>query len=326
MSTTQQSFSSPDEPRRSSDASPIAPTQPDRDGGMSPRVSAAGSDDCNEGTVPISAKQQAANERNARKSTGPRTKTGKARSSLNALSHGVYGRAHAIRRGELAEEEEEVSEFIEALMDDLDPRDGQEFAVARRIAEGELRLARADRFESVGLSAAGRLAQYDRDSGLGQAQEDQRAMLIRRFRRASLLLQDPGKESDDLDWYEALDMIYLYKGVPTERYEYPEASTNQASGAGIWKRFVLDKVVPQYWPSLAAASAALEEASFKVMNLARDLDGVAEERAVESALEVGGVLDRASILRSRAQRAVERDRAMYADLRKRHLGGNDEGG
>jgi len=40
-----------------------------------------------------------------------------------------------------------------------------------------------------------------------------------------------------------------------------------------------------------------------------DLDGVAEERAVESAFKVGGVLDRASILRSRQQRAVERDRA-----------------
>jgi hypothetical protein len=38
------------------------------------------------------------------------------------------------------------------------------------------------------------------------------------------------------------------------------------------------------------------------------------------------VLDRASILRSRAQRAVERDRATYAELRKRHLGGDDEGG
>src|SRR5208282_3114807 len=109
----------------------------------------------------ISPKQRAANQRNAQKSTGPRTEDGKTRSSLNALRHGIYGRPSAIRRGELAEDEQEVTEFIQALMDDLDPRDAQEYVVAKRIADGELRLARADRFESAGLSAAGRLSGYD---------------------------------------------------------------------------------------------------------------------------------------------------------------------
>jgi hypothetical protein len=210
-------------------------------------------------------------------------------------------------------------------MDDLDPRDSQEFVVARRIAEGELRLARADRFESAGLSAAGRLSGYDRESGIGQGREDLRDILIHRYLEASRLLQDPGKETE-ASWLGILDLLYSLKGVPPERRKYPEGWMNQPSDSEIWKRFVLEKLVPRYWPSPAAASAALQEAAFKVMNLAQDLDGVAEERAVESALKVGGVLDRASILRSRAQRAVERDRATYAELRKRHLGGDDEGG
>ena len=64
----------------------------------------------------------------------------------------------------------------------------------------------------------------------------------------------------------------------------------------------------------------------QVSTQALDLDGRAEERSVENALKIGGVLDRASILRSRAQRAVERDLATYTELRKRHLGGDDEGG
>ncbi len=204
-----------------------------------------------------------------------------------------------------------VTEFIEALMDDLDPRDAQEFVVARRIAEGELRLARADRFESAGLSAAGRLTAYDRKSGLGQEQEEDRDYLIQDLLEASQLLGGAEADANHNDWFQALAVIYTIKGVPPERREYPEAWVigGEWWDAGIWKRFVLDKLVPRYWPSREAASAALEETAEGLSIKAQDLDGVAEERAVESALKVGGVLDRASILRSRIQRAVERDRA-----------------
>ncbi len=143
---------------------------------------------------------------------------------------------------------------------------------------------------------------------------------------ASLLLHGAQAGANDRDWYESLDMLYTIKGVPPERRDYPEGWKNQGWDSAIWKRFVLEKLVPRYWPSLEAASAALDESAEGLSIRAQDLDGVAEERAVESALKVGGVLDRASILRSRTQRAVERDRATYAELRERHLGGEDEGG
>ena len=305
---------------------PLDPPPPGRGEGTPPQLSDRGANANNEGTTPISAKQQAANQRNAQKSTGPRSEDGKARSSLNAVRHGIYGRPNAIRRGELAEDKKEVTEFIEALMDDLDPRDSQEFVVARRIAEGELRLARADRFESAGLSAAGRLTAYDRKSGLGQEEKEERDFFIESFLDATQLLEGAEADTNDHDWYQALDLLYTIKGVPPERRDYPEGWKNQEWDSGIWKRFVLDKLVPRYWPSLEAAADALAETAKGLWIKAQDLDGVAEERAVESALKVGGVLDQASILRSRAQRAVERDRATYTELRKRHLGGDDEGG
>lgn len=77
MSTTRQTFSIADAWRQ-----PLDPPQPDRAEGTPHQVSDHGaSENRNPKTTapPISAKQQAANQRNAQKSTGPRTEDGKAR-------------------------------------------------------------------------------------------------------------------------------------------------------------------------------------------------------------------------------------------------------
>ena len=161
--------------------------------------------------------------------------------------------------------------------------------------------------------------------GSDKDRNSKRDILIHQYLEASRLLQDPGKETE-ASWLGILDLLYSLKGVPPERRGYPEGWVNEPSDSPIWKRFVLEQLVSRYWSSRAQASAALQVAAAQVSTQALDLDGRAEERAVENVLKVGGVFDRASILRSRAQRAVERDRATYTELRKCHLGGDDEGG
>lgn len=75
-------------------------------------------------------KQIAANRCNAQRSMGPRTPAGKARSSREALKHGILSR-------ELTEEGEsakELAELIEALHAELRPEGEVESALVHRIA------------------------------------------------------------------------------------------------------------------------------------------------------------------------------------------------
>jgi hypothetical protein len=68
------------------------------------------------------AAQIAANRRNARRSTGPRTVAGKRASSRNTLRHGLTARRHAIP----AEESDGFDGFRAEMRKELAPRDGRE--------------------------------------------------------------------------------------------------------------------------------------------------------------------------------------------------------
>ncbi len=97
----------------------------------------------------ISSAQQAANRRNAQKSTGPRTREGKQTSSQNATSHGAYaGSVHPVRSGALAENPAEVEALFDAIVTAKNPRDAIEREVACQIANALLRHRRAGRLEA----------------------------------------------------------------------------------------------------------------------------------------------------------------------------------
>ncbi len=86
----------------------------------------------------ISERRLAANRANALKSTGPRTAEGKARSSLNALRHGITGQVSIMT------EEDRVAHdrFFHEIIDSLEPVGPLELQLASFISEDFWRLQR----------------------------------------------------------------------------------------------------------------------------------------------------------------------------------------
>jgi hypothetical protein len=110
--------------------------------------------------VTVSARALASRKNGAR-SRGPRTAAGKARSSRNALKHGLCAQKLLV----LAEEDVAAFCALEtALFDELAPAGALQTVLAQRVVSAAWRLLRADRMEAEVL-AEGRF----RDGGLGLA-------------------------------------------------------------------------------------------------------------------------------------------------------------
>jgi hypothetical protein len=93
------------------------------------------------------------NRRNAQSSTGPRTAAGKAVSRQNAVKHGLSSRlAVAIPSGPFLEDAEEVQQFVEQVVAELDPQTAQEQAEALSIAGLYVRRRRLVEFETLALA------------------------------------------------------------------------------------------------------------------------------------------------------------------------------
>jgi hypothetical protein len=86
-----------------------------------------------------------ASRNNGAKSKGPKTAEGKARSSRNALRHGLCAEKHVVVEGESPEA---FAAFEAALLDDLAPEGALQALLAGRIARAAWRLERAERIEA----------------------------------------------------------------------------------------------------------------------------------------------------------------------------------
>jgi len=95
-------------------------------------------------------KQIAANRKNAAKSTGPITESGKAIAARNSLKHGLLAKEIIISVGEGAESQEQFDALLADLHTQFSPQGSLEEMLVEKIAVAYWRLRRAHRFE-VGL-------------------------------------------------------------------------------------------------------------------------------------------------------------------------------
>jgi hypothetical protein len=93
---------------------------------------------------PLSEAQLHANQQNAKKSTGPKTESGKQRSRINATRHGLTGQFHAFSH----EDKIAFDEHCTNLMADFQPATYREKILAMSISEDQWRLNRARALEN----------------------------------------------------------------------------------------------------------------------------------------------------------------------------------
>ena len=92
-------------------------------------------------TGPRTESGKARSKANAARSTGPRTAEGKIRSSLNALTHGLTARTPVLP----GEDAAALQDRMDAWMADIQPRNPAEEALVRQAVQLSWRLERADR-------------------------------------------------------------------------------------------------------------------------------------------------------------------------------------
>ena len=96
-----------------------------------------------------------ANRRNAKKSTGPRSAAGKAKSSRNEVKHGLLA-GRIVLADHKDEDPQQFGLLLDGLLEDYQPQSTIETMLVERLAASFWRLRRAYRFEVEAITQANR--------------------------------------------------------------------------------------------------------------------------------------------------------------------------
>jgi hypothetical protein len=150
-----------------------------------------------------SARQIAANRRNAQKCTGPVTEEGKRTSRMNALKHGMSARTLVLPY----EDEIEYHELRAKLIEGYQPANNQELMLVDQIAAGYWRTARARAYERQML--AGQVATRKLDNGLAPAPDPNHDD----YAGAVVLTKEPKTSFENYFRYDASIERALYRAI-----------------------------------------------------------------------------------------------------------------
>jgi hypothetical protein len=260
---------------------------------------------------PITPNQARARRENAKQSTGPRTKAGKDKSRANAVKHALWAKTIPfISRGPVREDANEVEQFRNAIIDELDPHTPLKMMRAARIANLAWRVAiRLPRWETAALC----------DDNWASQHEDIQAQLGREYARigaeskawaiATLRNLDEADQSADALENAVSEVWCMCRGEPETPGWSPEEGIRPASGDE-WRQLI-DAIWPLAGESLEAVINKIERDLADLRRKARE-SALAESGSAIRTVLGDGFLDRLVGIECRLSRELAKELEQYS--------------